>query len=295
MYRRAFLGTVLALSVAGCSASREASGSLSMEALPDDSAIARRYAGATEDLSRERRVLVEAAIAGEAPRRTGRFPPYEAPRPLEHGGAFYEIVRETVDTQVVTRYTIRVDYDPETAPSTVIAYADLPDADKRALYGQIPPGDDVPTGEGFDLDSTYRYPIDADSVLLENEYDGISYDGTTYRIAIDPDREVTVSTYEYRAERIAPDAPTLGRQLRERHLFGLIGLSAAERDIVEQATRIYRPEGEAPDAFRSLAARIQSHDPIETEEERGTWLAEYDETVYWTILEYPSDTDEGTT
>lgn len=192
----------------------------------------------------------------------------------------------------MTRYNIRVDYNPTTAPSAVVAYADLPSADKQALDGQIPPDDDVPTGEGFDLDSTYRYPIDADSVLLSNEHNGITYDGTTYRIAIDPDREVTVSTYEYRAEQIAPDAPALGRQLRGRYLFELTGLSAAERDIVEQATRIYRPEGETPDAFRSLAARIRSHDPIETEDERGTWLARYDETVYWTILEHPSRTDE---
>ncbi len=294
MYRRAFLTTALALSIAGCSESNEGSGSLSMSPLPDDAAIARRYAGATETLSPDRRALVEAAVAGEAPRRTGRFPPYEASRPLEHDGAFYEIERATVDTQTVTRYDIRVDYDPATPPSTVVAYADLPAADKRALDGQVPPDDDISTGEGFDLDSTYRYPIDAESVLLDGEYDGITYDGTTYRIAIEPDREVTVSTYEYRAERIAPDAPTLGRQLRARYLFELTDLSAAERDIVEEARRIYRPENEVPDAFRSLAGRIRSHDPVERGAERGTWLAEYDGTVYWTILEYPSETDEGT-
>lgn len=67
MYRRAFLATVV-LSLAGCSESREESGSLSMKVLPDDAAIARRYAGTTENLSRERRALVEAAIAGDSPR-----------------------------------------------------------------------------------------------------------------------------------------------------------------------------------------------------------------------------------
>lgn len=292
MRRRRFLAsatTALVLPLAGCS--EPAGGSLSMMAMEDDSAIGRQWAGSTDNLSRKRRTLVESAIAGEAPRRTGRSPPYEAPRPLEHEEAVYEITHEVVDSRSVTRYRIRIDYDPETIPANVVAYADLPEADRTALDGQVPPGEEPPTGEGFDLDSTYRYPVDAESVLLESEYDGIGYEGETYRFEIEPDREVTVETYEYRAGRVADSAAALGRQLREQYLFTLSGLSEAEREIVAEATRIYRPEDGVPEAFRSLTDRFREHDPVETGDGRGTYLVRYDDTVYWTTLEYPPDTE----
>ena len=291
MQRRRLLAataTALALPLAGCS--EPAAGSLSMMAMESDSAIGRQYAGSTDGLSSQRRALVEAAIAGEAPRRTGRSPPYEASRPLVHDSAVYEISHEVVDTRQVTRYTIRIDYDPETTPSAVVAYADLPAADQRALEGQVPPGEEPPTGEGFDLDSTYRYPVDAESALLEDEYDGVSYEGETYRIEIEPDREVTVETYEYRAERIADSAAELGRQLRERYLFTFSGLSEEQQRIVDEATSIYRPDDGIPEAFRSLADRIRDHDPVEAGDGRGTYLVRYDGTVYWTTLEYPPET-----
>lgn len=291
MRRRSFLAsaaTALALPLAGCS--EPTGGSLSMMAMENDSALGRQWAGATEELSSDRRALVESAIAGEAPRRTGRSPPYEAPRPLEHDEAVYEITHEVVDTRQVTRYTIRIDYDPETIPVNVVAYADLPEVDRTALEGQVPPGEDPPTGEGFDLDSTYRYPTDAESVLLEGEYDGISYEGETYRFEIEPDREVTVETYEYGAERVADSAADLGRQLRDQYIFTLEGLSEEEQRIAEEATSIYRPDDGVPEAFRSLADRIRDHDPVETEDERGTYLVRYDGTIYWTTLEYPPET-----
>lgn len=291
MRRRTLLAsaaTALALPLAGCS--EPAGGSLSMMAMESDAGIGRQWAGTTEDLSSDRRALVEAAVAGEAPRRTGRSPPYEASRPLEHDGAVYEISHDVVDTRSVTRYTIRVDYDPETTPSAVVAYEDLPEADRTALEGQVPPGEDPPTGEGFDLDSTYRYPVDAESVLLDEECDGVRYEGETYRLEIEPNREVTVETYEYRAERVADSAAALGRQLRERYLFTLSGLSEEEQRIVDEATRIYRPDDGVPEAFRSLADRFRAHDPVETGDGRGTYLVRYDGTVYWTTLAYPPET-----
>jgi hypothetical protein len=292
MRRRTLLAsaaTALALPLAGCA--EPTGGSLSMMPMENDSAIGRQYAGSSEGLSSDRRDLVESAIAGEAPRRTGRSPPYDAPRPLEHDGAVYEIGHEVVDTRQVTRYAIRIDYDPETTPSAVVAYADIPEADRTALEGQVPPGEDPPTGEGFDLDSTYRYPADAESVLLEGEYDGISYEGETYRFEIEPDREVTVETYEYRAKRIADSAAALGRQLREEYLFTLSGLPEEEQRIADEATSIYRPDDGVPEAFRSLSDRIRAHEPVATDDGRGTYLVRYDGGVYWTTLEYPPETE----
>jgi hypothetical protein len=261
-----------------------------MMPMDSDAAFVRQWAGSTEGLSSDRRALVEAAVGGEAPRRTGRSPPYEASRPIERDGMVYEIGHEVVDTRQVTRYTIRIDYDPETTPSAVAAYEDLPDVDRTALEGQVPPGEEPPTGEGFDLDSTYRYPVDTESVLLEGEYDGVSYEGETYRFEIEPDREVTVETYEYGAERVADSTAALGRQLREQYLFTLDDLSAEQREIADEATRIYRPDDGVPEAFRSLADQIRAHDPVETGDGRGTYLVRYDGSVYWTTLRYPPET-----
>lgn len=293
MDRRAFLATsatAIALPVAGCS--EPTGGALSMEPMNGDSAIARRYAGSTANLSSDRRSLVDAAIAGETPTRTGRFPPYERSRPLEDDGEFYEITVDIADSRAVTRYVVRIDYDPEREPSSAIAYEDLPEADRLALAGQVPPGDDPPSGDGFDLDSTYRYPLDADSVLApDQQYDGITYEGETYRLEIEADREVTVRTYEYDAVLVAESADALGRQLRERYLFTLTDLSEEQQSIVEEATRTYRPEDEVPEAFRSLSEEIRSHDAIEIEEDSGTWLVRYEGSVYWTNLEYPPETD----
>jgi len=293
MHRRTFLATTataLVLPLAGCA--HPTDGSLSMRALETDSAIADRYAGSTDNLSGDRYELVESAIAGETPTREGRRPPYEASRPLEHEGAYYEVTHDVIDSRTAIRYNIRVDYDPESRPSSVIAYADLPAVDKRALEGQVPPPEEPPTGEGFDLDSTYRYPNEDGSVLVpEQQYDGISYESITYRIGIDENREVTVQTYEYSAAQVAESAPDFGEQLRDRYLFTLEGLSADEREIVEAADRIYRPDGQVSDAFRSLADRFRDQEGIETTEHGGTWLAEYNGTVYWVDLQYPPEAD----
>lgn len=294
MHRRSFCVTAaaaIALPLAGCS--EPTGGSLSMEPLGGDTEIGTRYAGSTDALSSDRRALVEAAIAGETPTRERRRPTYEASRPLEHEGAIYEISHEAIDERTATRYSIRIDYDPERPPSSVIAYADLPAIDRRALEGQIPPEEDPPTGEGFDLDVTHRYDDEAGSVLVpEPQYEGISYEGSTYRIGIGVNREVTVRTYEYDAARIADSAGELGAQLRERYLFVLSGLSRGERDIVEEAKRIYHPEGDGvPDAFRSLVDRFRGRDGIDVDEDGGTWLAEYDGTAYWVHLEFPPEAE----
>ena len=294
MRRRTLLAsaaTALALPLAGCA--HPTDGSLSMGALDGDSAIADRYAGSSETLPPEMRDLVTATIEGEAPTTEGTTPLFESPRPVEYEGAYYRISHEVVASRTAVRYEIEVDYDPAETPEPVIAYADLPDADRAALEGLIPPGEEPPTGEGFDIGTATTYPEDAESVLVpEPQYEGVSYDGSTYRVRIAGSRDVTVQTYEYSAEQVADSADAMGRQLRERYLFTLSGLSEAEREIVaEAADGSYFPEGEASDAFRSLADRFRAQEGIETTEHGGTWLVRYDGTIYWTDLQYPPETD----
>jgi hypothetical protein len=124
------------------------------------------------------------------------------------------------------------------------------------------------------------------------EYEGVSYDGATYRVGIAGQREVTVQTYEYSAEQVAESADAMGRQLREQYLFTLSGLPEAERDIVAEAIDgSYFPDGDVPEGFRSLADRFRAREGIETTEHGGTWLVRYDGTIYWTDLQYPPETE----
>jgi len=293
MNRRTFLAgavTAIAVPLAGCA--HPTDGSLSLRSMADDSAIAEQYAGATEGLPSERKSLIETAIAGEAPTREGLHPPYEGDRPVEYEGGYYQIDYEVVDTHVETLYDVRVDYDPAQSPSSVIDYADLPEVDRTALGELLSPPETTPEGEGYDMGRTYRYPEDADSALIGSEYDGVRRDGRTYRVAVEPNREVTVQTYEYRAEQVADSTADLARQLRERYLFTLSGLSEAERDIVADAIDgTYFPEGGVPDAFRSLADRFRAHEQVDADEHSGDWLVRYDGSVYWADLRYPPETD----
>ena len=293
MRRRTFLATAataLPIALAGCA--HPTDGSLSMREMGDDAALAEQYAGETEGLPPERKALLDAAIAGEAPTREGTRPPYERDRPVEYEGAYYAIAYEIVDRRTETLYDVEIDYDPAESPSSVIEYRDLPEADRNALGELIPPDEDVPDNEGVDIGRTYRYPEDAESVLLDGQYDGVRKDGETYRIAVEADREVTVNTYEYGAEQVAESATDLGQQLRDRYLFTLSGLSDAERNIVQQAIEgSYFPDGEVPDAFRTLADRFRAHDAVDSDEYGGDWLVRYDGTGYWVDLQYPPETD----
>lgn len=294
MRRRAFLATAataLPIALAGCA--HPTDGSLSMGAVENNSAIADRYAGSADGLSPELQDLVAATIDGREPRTEGTTPELESPRPVEYEGAYYQITHEVVGSRLAMRYDVRVDYDPESQPDRVIAYPDLPAADTEALDGLIPPAERRDrTSDGFDIGRGYTYPEDAESVLRDGEYGGVSYEGTTYGVNVEEGREVTVNTYVYHAEQVAESASELGQQLRERYHFTLSGLSGAERDIVEQAIEgTYFPDSDVPDAFRSLSDRFRVHDGIVVDEYSGTWLAEYDGTMYWADLQYPPETD----
>lgn len=290
MRRRTFLATAataLPVALAGCG--HPTNGSLALREMADDAAIGDQYAGETEGLPPELKALVAAAIAGESPTREGLFPPFESDRPVEWDGGYYRVSYEVVDTHREMLYDVRIDWNPAEPPASVIDYRDLPPADRDALGELIPAPEDTPDGEGFDMGRAYRYGEDAESVLIDGEYDGVRYEGETYRVAVEGNREVTVETYEYAAERVADSAADLGQQVRERYLFTLSGLGDAERDIVEEATDGTYFPSESTDAWQSLADRFRSHDALDGDEYGGDWLVRYDGTVYWADLQYPPD------
>ncbi|WP_372479704.1 hypothetical protein ACAH01_14800 [Halomicrobium sp. HM KBTZ05] len=291
MRRRSFLATMttLALPLAGCV--RPDYGSLTMASMASDAAIARRHAEDLDALPPDSRALVRDAIDGETPTRADTGPPFDADRPFEDDGAFYDIGYEVVERRSATQYDLQIDYDPVAEPSSVVAYADLPAVDRRALSRLLPPPAEPPTGRGFDVDVADTYLDDTESVLVpEPEYEAVSYDGTAYRVGVGGSREIEVDRYQYSADRIADSPAAFGRQLRERYLFTLSGLPEAEREIVLAAA----DEGYYPDspnrAFRSLTERLGSHEPVRSTADTGHWLVRYDGRIYWAELSTPGET-----
>lgn len=291
MRRRRFLAsaaTALALPLAGCVLPD--AGSLTMDQVSDE-AIARRQAQDADALARGPRTLVTDAIAGETPTREDTGPPFAAARPFEYRGAYYDVSYEIVERRPSTQYDLRIDYDAVADPASVIEYADLPAADRRALDRLLPPPADPPTGRGFDVDVASTYADDAESVLVpEPEYEAVAVDGAAYPVSVGGSRSIEVNVYEYDAERIAESAAALGQRLRERSLFELSDLPEAEREIVDQAVEDgYYPD--LPDgAFQSLLDRFREHDPLRSTVATGHWLVRYDDEVYWAELGFPQGT-----
>ena len=83
---------------------------------------------------------------------------------------------------------------------------------------------------------------------------------------------------------IAPDVESFADQVREEYLFALTGLSAAEREVVEEA--IDGAYYEDDDAFRSVVDRVRDHEGLNVDDLYGTWLLSYEDSEYVTYVEW---------
>lgn len=291
MRRRTLLATASALlagPLAGCA---HPSAVLVMDEVTD-SDIAER---ASRDVSNDpdgSRIVADAVERGNAT-ASGRSPPLETDRPVAHDGAYYSLSYTESYRGEITQYDIAIDYNPgtETPGGSAIDYEDLPEVDREALDSLLPPPEDRPTSDGYDVGVGHEYDDEAAeaSVLVpEQEYDAVVYEGTRYPIRADDGRDVTVYDYRYEAERVAADAAEFAEGIRAEYLFTLSGLSEAERDIVAEAIEDGYYEGSANDAFRSVAERFRAHEAVRPETGGGYWLARYEGTDYWSDLRYPS-------
>ncbi|MUV88048.1 hypothetical protein GJ631_16170 [Natronomonas sp. CBA1123] len=291
MRRRTLLATASALlagPLAGCA---HPTAVLVMDEV-DDEALAER---ASRDVSNDpdgSRIVSDAVDSGNAT-ASGRSPPLETDRPVAHDGAYYTLSFTESYRGEITQYDIAIDYNPgtDTPGGSAIDYDDLPEVDREALDSLLPPPEDPPTSDGYDIGVGQEYDEEAAeaSVLVpEQEYDAVVYEGTRYPIRVDDGREITVYDYRYEAEQVAADAAEFAEQVRSEYRFTLSGLSEAERDIVAEAIEDGYYEGSANDAFRSVAERFRAHEAVRPETGGGYWLARYEGTDYWSDLRYPS-------
>lgn len=286
MRRREVLAGGAVLLVAPFAGCADPAGALHLSAV-DDAELAEEASRDTTGLSDDRREAVRGAVEDGSGTVEGTRPPIDDGLPFAYDGRYYDLSWSVVDERTVTQYSIEIDYDPEDATGSSVAFEDLPEVDRRALDDVLPPPDDGRT-DGPDLGVSARY-TDAEaeeSVLVpEQEYELLVHDGNEYRLRADDGRDVTVNTYEYTAEEVAGSAEAYAEQLRNRYLFELSGLSESERGVVQEAIdEGYYAESSSDDDFRAVAERIRSHDAIESNEYDGTYLLRYDGTVYWADL-----------
>ncbi len=291
VHRRQYLATTALLTVplAGCA---HPSNVLDMqEATPDR--LAAETSRSISPESDAHAILQEVVENGSAT-AAGISRPIDTDEPVEFQGRYYDVSATEIGRRDRTSYDIRVDYDPEETASTEsrgsIAYADLPEVDKTALDGLIPPQGDPPRNEGFDMGTRYVYPenaTDASVLVPTQQYEFIEHQGATYRVQLESETVEEV-TYRYEMTEIAPSTAAYAERIRSEFLFPLSGLSSAEREVVEEAIDGGYFDG-ATDAFRSVVSRLRAHRGLETSDSYGTWLPEYEGTAYITYAEFPSD------
>ncbi|PSQ17650.1 hypothetical protein BRD00_06820 [Halobacteriales archaeon QS_8_69_26] len=230
---------------------------------------------------------VREAIATGSATIDGTGPPVRRLGPYGTDDGVYNLSYEVVGSHEETRADVRVDYDPEDASGDAIAYGDLPAVDRERVAPLFPPERDG--GEGYDVGVGTRYNDSeaAESVLVgPQEYQVVTYEGERYRVDVETE-PVTVNTYRYTAEEVAPGVAAYGSQLREEYEFTLDGLSEEERSVVESAIDGgYTADENGDSAFESVIDEFQRHDAVEEDEHEGTWIVRYEGETYWVDIDY---------
>jgi hypothetical protein len=283
MRRRQFLASGVALLpfLAGCA---HPSVVLDMDEATDEDVADKVStpvdAGSTES------AVVEAALENGTATRRSRTELFDREETVRFDGAFYEVASTELESGEVTVYDVLVEVLPADATPDVgeVAYADLPEVDRKHLEAVVGSGLDDSNREQLGVGYGTADEVGDESVFVpEPQYDVLTHDGDRYRVTVESSA-TTETEYRYELTEVAPDVETFATRIRDRSQFELAGLSEAERDVVEAA--IDGGHFEDSDAFRSVVDRIRDHEGIDTTDAYGTWLVEYENTAYVTYVEW---------
>ncbi|EMA12887.1 hypothetical protein [Haloarcula marismortui] len=285
MRRRQFLagGTVLlSAAVAGC-------GHPSVVLDMDDATAAdiADEVSISPDSESAEYTVVSAAIENGSATRRGRNELFDQIDTVRIDETFYEVSETPLESNEVTVYEVRIDFDPadSTAEIGEIAYEELPAVDRQRL-DPIISDDNPPSGDGYDVGIGYGTAAevgDGSAFVPERQYDIIVHDGDRYRVTVST-RTTTETKYRYEATEVASGVDSFADQIRDQYLFTLTGLSEAEREVVEEA--IDGGYFQDDEAFRSVTDRIREHEGIEVTDSYGTWLLAYEQVEYLTYVEW---------
>jgi hypothetical protein len=239
------------------------------------------------------RIVSTAVERGEARYTTIHAAPVRDGDRIEYEGRYYRFSREAVATEEVEAYVFAAEYDSDRDPpsgATVVAYEDLPEADRAALgelfsdrKGRI---EDV---QGFSIGGSHVvYPDDteADSVLVAEGTTWVRYDGAAIEVRVDGTEQVEQVTYRLAVEELATDREAYLEYVRETFVVDLGDPPAEEHEVLaraveagEDGVQLCEPEG----AERAVVERLEGIPESRTPRDR-TWFLEYEGDVYLTEL-----------
>ncbi|WP_123537507.1 hypothetical protein [Halosimplex salinum] len=297
MRRRTVLALALVALLAGLSGC-SAEGSLSLTPV-DDRGLAEEASNSlpTDAPPDDDRVVVRRAVENGSATAIGERPPVDEQLPFRHEGRFYALDYAESGTAPGYDVGIRIDYNASSVDGTVVDYEDLPAVDRETLEFVITrdrPGDErLEPGYDVGVGATYTEGDAESSVLVPTqEYDAVRYDGETYPVDVEAERE-TLTVYRYEATEVAESHEVYADSLRERHEFELSRLSDAEREVVGGALNdTYWVEDDDNEAFDSLVDRFRAQEPVEETDYRGSYVVRYDGQLYWAEVDYGSYVDE---
>jgi hypothetical protein len=236
-----------------------------------------------------RSIVSETVERGEARYTTVHAAPVRDGDRIEYEGGYYRFDREEVTTAEVEAHTFRAEYESGHDPPqgrSVVAFEDLPEADRGALRKVLPDLDRrLVESQGFTVGGyPVVYPDDAepDSVLLGEGSTWVRYDGEALEITVEGTERVERVTYRYTAAELADDREAYLQYVRETFVVELEDLSEAEREVFSRAieageagVQFCEPEG----AERAVVDRLDAIPESRTPRHR-TWFLEYDGEVY---------------
>jgi hypothetical protein len=260
----------------------------------DEDYIEETLTGTSRDRPDTWREIVSATVAdGETRYSAVHATPVRDGDRIEYEGIYYRFAVEEVAVEEVEAHRFATEYESGREPpsgATVVAFGDLPAADRAAIREVLPDLDRRLAGtEGF---STGGYPVvypddaSGESVLLGEEPTWVRYEGEAIEVRVEGTERVERITYRYTAEELAADRGSYLRYVRETFVVDLGDVPEAEREVLSRAIdagddgiQLCEPEG--PE--RAVIDRLEAIPESKTPRDR-TWFVDYEGEVYLTSL-----------
>jgi len=218
----------------------------------------------------ERTVGAETVENDGTRRTTYAEVPFRDPTLFPHGGTFYRISRETVESATVPAFALGAEWDEgQSAPAgtAVVAFADLPENDRRAFELAMPGERNGQFPEGFSVgEYPAPYPDGGEGSRLIGTTTWVEWRDRTIRVEVAGEQTGTTErvTYAFAAERVADDAAGFRAFLAETYLVDLSGAPEAQLEILRSA----RGEGSyeeclpASDGLAALRDRLDEEEKL---------------------------------
>lgn len=196
---------------------------------------------------------------------------------------YYRVAVQAGESVETTGYRYEVAFgDDVPAPADgdrVVAFADLPRPDRESFLGVLgKKAAGVGKASGAHFTVTFAYADEAtqerSAFVPRTDVDYVRWQGTDLRLTFDEEHPVSVVTYSITADRIAESTAEFADRVLEDQGVVLDGLSADQRDIVEQAIdggySTCKPYSEA---FHDILKRLSTgeHDFASFVRYAGTW------------------------